>query len=307
MNEFESEIEKSVVVTSEQKQMSSSNYKIPLPVDFSNRSVSAAPHVKFWREHFGATLGTVHVVESQRYGQRYDQSTYSELKCVVARRTADLEQFCQYQLGKNAARAVVLTGISRAEELERFMNQERIDLVMLPRNHQGFVGRFFCDSIAALLLERCNASVWISEHLEGDHAVIVNNILCAMHFEHETMLDAQNLRILETVRQLVSNFGAEVTFLQVTGSTKPGESWSAVGKEAGSQSWMAQAQDLLGESIRIHRRPGNVISGIRETVDQIGANLVVVGRVRPEAISFGRQSRILKIDHAVHCPVLSVW
>jgi hypothetical protein len=33
----------------------------------------------------------------------------------------------------------------------------------------------------------------------------------------------------------------------------------------------------------------------------------VVGRMRPEAISFGRQSRILKIDPAVRCPVLSVW
>ena len=55
------------------------------------------------------------------------------------------------------------------------------------------------------------------------------------------------------------------------------------------------------------RKPGNVISGIRDTAVQMRADLVVVGRIRPEAITFGRQSRILKIDNAVRCPVLSVW
>ena len=162
-------------------------------------------------------------------------------------------------------------------------------------------------SIAAIVLERCRASVWMTEHLEENHRATVKSVLCALHFEQDELLHAQNLRILQTVRQLVSNFGADVTFLQLTGNTKPTESWTEAGTEARSQSWLVQAQDLLGGPIRLLRKPGNVISGIKDTVVQIGADLVVVGRMRPEAITFGRQSRILKIDHTVSCPVLSVW
>jgi GNAT superfamily N-acetyltransferase len=91
----------------------------------------------------------------------------------------------------------------------------------------------------------------MTEHLEEHHAVTVNDVLCAMHFKQGPTLDAQNFRILEMVRQLVINFGAEVTFLQVTGNAESGESGSAAGTEAGSQLWMAQARDLLGSSKKL--------------------------------------------------------
>jgi hypothetical protein len=55
---------------------------------------------------------------------------------------------------------VVLAG-SRADQLEHLVNREKIDLILLPRNHQSFLSRCFGDSIAAILLERCTASVWI--------------------------------------------------------------------------------------------------------------------------------------------------
>lgn len=286
--------------------MTSSNYKILFPVDFSNRSVSAARHVSLWRGHFRAVLETVHIVDDQQHGPRYDHSIYSELSRVVARRTADLEYFCVQHFGKDAAQSVVLAG-PRADQLAHLVNHERIDLIMLPRNHQSFISRLFGDSVAALLLERCTASVWMTEHLEDKRAATVNNVLCAMHFKQDPMIDAQNFRILKVAKQLAFHFGAEVTFLQVTGNGKSSESSSSAETKAGSQLWMAQAQELLGGPVRLLRRSGKVISGIRDTADQIGADLVVVGRMRPEAVSFGRQSRILKIDRAVHCPVLSVW
>lgn len=286
--------------------VNTSGYKILFPVDFSSRSVLAAQHVKMWTEHFGATLNTLHIVENDRYGPWYDQSLYSERSRIVVRRMADLEFFSHHHFGPNEARAHILAG-NRADELEYFVNRERVDLIMLPRDHQSTIARIFYDSIAAIMLERCRASVWMTEHLEENHHPIVKSVLCAMHFKQSTLLDAQNFRILQTVRQLVSNFGAEVTFLQVTGHAKSEESWSAERANAESQSWLTQAPDILGIPIRLLKRPGNVISGIRDAAGQIRADLVVVGRMRPEAISFGRQSRILKIDHAVRCPVLSVW
>lgn len=286
--------------------VNTSGYKILFPVDFSSRSVLAAQHVKMWSEHFDAALNTLHIVESDGYGPWYDQSLYSAQSRVVVRRTADLEFFCHHHFGPNEARAFVLAG-NRADELEYFVNSERVDLIMLPRDHQSIIGRIFYDSIAAIMLERCRASVWMTEHLEKNHHPIVKSVLCAMHFKQSTLLDAQNLRILQTVRRIVSNFGAEVTFVQVTRSTTATEHWNEPETEARSQLWILQAQDLLGGFIRFLRKSGNVISGIRDTVAQVRADLAVVGRIRPEALTFGRQSRILKIDHAVRCPVLSVW
>lgn len=293
-------------IVSESGYKNSSSYKMLFPVDFSNRSISAVEHVSLWRRHFGASLQTVHIVDNPRREWQYDQSIYSELSRVVARRKADLEYFSLHQFGKNVAHAAVLAG-SRADQLEHLVNREHIDLIMLPRRHQTLIDKVLGDSITAILLERCTASVWMTEHLQEHRPANVSNVLCAMHFRQGPTLDAQNFRILEMVRQLVTNFGAEVTFLQVTGNAKTCDSGSAAGTEIDSQLWMAQARDLLGSSKKLFRRPGNVISGIRETADEIRADLVVVGRMRPEAISFGRQSRILKIDHAVHCPVLSVW
>jgi hypothetical protein len=249
--------------------------------------------VPAWRQFTSSTIS----------GTNHD--TISIYSRVVARRTADLEYFCLHQFGKDIAHAIVLAG-SRADQLEHLVNREQIDLIMLPRNHQSFISKFFGDSIAAILLERCTASIWMTEHLEEHHAVTVNNVLCAMHFMQGPTLDAQNFRILEMVRQLVINFGAEVTFLQVTGNAESGESWRAAGTEAGSQLWMAQARDLLGSS-------KSCLGGAARSSLESGRPLMKSGLIWSlsvacaEAISFGRQSRILKIDHAVRCPVLSVW
>ena len=285
---------------------SPSGYKILFPVDFSSLSALAAQHVKMWSDRFSAVLNTLHIVEGNQNGLWYDQSRYSEQSRVVARRTADLEYFSHHHFGQNEAQAFVLAG-NTADRLEAFANHEQVDLVMLPRNHHSVMARIFNESLTANLLDRCRASVWMTEHIRQNQGATVKSVLCALHFKQDQLLHAQNLRILHTVRQLVSNFGADVTFLQVTGNTKPTESWTEAGTEAGSQLWLMQAQDLLGGSIRLLCKPGSVISGIRDTVAQISADLVVVGRIRPEAITFGRQSRILKIDHVVRCPVLSVW
>jgi hypothetical protein len=44
--------------------MISQKCNILYPVDFSNRCVLAAHHVKTWVDRFGATLNTLHVVDA---------------------------------------------------------------------------------------------------------------------------------------------------------------------------------------------------------------------------------------------------
>jgi nucleotide-binding universal stress UspA family protein len=289
--------------------MLSTKYKILYPVDFSKRSTLAAQQVKVWVEHFRAVLDTLHIVDNNPSGpltNLHNAALHQEQSRVVARRTADLKHFSDHYFGENVARSVVLNG-NRADQIQHFADREQADLIMLPRNHQRLIARIFHDSLAATLLEHCRASIWMTEHLEDATSSVPNNILCAMQFGHDATAEAQNHRILQTVRNLVSGFQAHVTFVHVTGNKNMSEPSPELRTKALPMLWLEQARGLFGSSVKLLRTSGSVIAGIRETARQIEADLVVVGRMRPGALSFGRQSRILKIDHAVHCPVLSVW
>jgi len=225
----------------------------------------------------------------------------------MAKRTADLKHFSDHYFGKNIAHSTVLSG-GRAEQIESFVKREKIDLVMLPRNRQSLLARILHDSLTATLLERCTASVWTIEHLDDARPPSVNSILCAVHFERDMTLEAQNHRILQTVRELATRFQARVTFLRVIDGNEGREkSLAHLRAISGAEPWLAQAHELLGDSAAFLRKMGNVVSAISDTADQVAADLVVVGRTRPGTIGLGVQGHILAINHVVRCQVLSVW
>lgn len=197
--------------------MISPKYNILYPVDFSDRCVLAAHYVKAWVDCFGAALNTVHVIDANATGcppERQDEFRYNELPHLMAKRTADLKQFSDHYFGKNIAPFTVLSG-ARWEQIEYFAKREKIDLIMLPRNHQNLLARILHESLTAKLLERCTASVWTTDHLDDARPSSVSNILCAVHFERDATLEAQNHRILQAVRELATKFQARVTFLRV--------------------------------------------------------------------------------------------
>ena len=149
--------------------MISTQYKVLYPVDFSKRSMLAARHVKVWVEHLRAALDTLHIVKT-------NAQPYNELSQRLARCTADLRHFSDHYFGKYGARSVVLNG-DAADQIQYFVDHEMVDLVMLPRNHQSGLARLFYDSLTATLLERCRASIWMTEHLDKESSPSVSNVL----------------------------------------------------------------------------------------------------------------------------------
>lgn len=284
---------------------------ILFPVDLSARSVLATQHVKSWADRFHATLHTLHVVEIDALGQAWDplhQHLYEDLLDVVSKRTEDLKYFSDQYFDGTVATHTVLSG-GTADQIVYFAKRENIDLIMLPRNHQNLASRMLEDSLAAQLLERCPASVWVTEHLDDVTVSPVQKILCAIHLQQDVTLDAQNHRMLQTVRELATTFQATVVFLHVIhgADEESGESVTHLQAVAGIEPLMAQARSLFGSSAEILRKSGEVITTISSTAKQLAADLIVVGRSRPGTISLGRQTHVLKIDHAARRPVLSVW
>jgi nucleotide-binding universal stress UspA family protein len=277
--------------------------RILFPIDFSNRSVSAARHVKAWVNRFGIELDVFHVVDAGALGLLPD-----EVPSVLLRRTADLKHFCDYYLGGTVVHPTVVSGVT-AEEIKYFAKRNEIDLIMIPRTHQSVGSRLLRDSLTAKILDRSAASVWITEHVEGVDKLSIDSILCAVHFERDLALESQNYRILQRVRSLADAFQARVTFLNVLDGqereqirrTTDARSSSGIGP------WLVRLREQLGDGVEFRRQKGNVLSRITDVANDVAADLVVVGRTRTDTIELGVQSRILKIDHAIRRPILSVW
>jgi len=285
--------------------------RILFPVDFSNRCVLAARHVKTWADKLSAVLNTLHVIEPKEFGyspNRNDRFTYNDLSNLVVKRTMDLKYFSDHYFGENVARQMVLSGGATAQ-IESFAKREKVDLIMLPRNHQSIGSRLLRDSLTATILERSTASVWITEHVEAVDKLSVKSILCAVHFERDLTLDSQNYRILQNVRALARAFQAKVTFRNVIDKREeettrgPADARSS----SGIKPWLIQAREQFGNGAEFLSQTGGVVSTITDLADRVAADLVVVGRTRPRTIGLGVQGRILKIDHATRRPILSVW
>ena len=284
--------------------MASKEYKILYPVDFSPRSALAAPYVKAWVDRLGAVLHILHVIEvaedPELTAEREDERRH-----LTERRMADLKYFSDLHFGKNLASCTVLSG-GIADQIEYFARLEHVDLIMLPRDHQNMTTRLFRDSLTASLLERCPALVWTTEHLD-DVSPIPRSILCAVHLGQNVALDAQGDRIIEALRELAARFQPRVAFLCVVEHQESGGARIDLESAPEIESWRMKAQDVFGSTVPFFRRPGDVITTIRDAANEVAADMIVVGRTRPESIGLGRQVRILKIDHAAHRPVLSVW
>jgi nucleotide-binding universal stress UspA family protein len=179
----------------------------------------------------------------------------------------------------------------------------------MPRNHQPLGSRILHDSLADILLERCTASVWTTEHVEAMSNTSIGSILCAVHFEGDVTLDAQAYRILQKVSDIASAFQARVTVLHVLDSHEEAIATASTDLQtvSGAEPWLAHARETLGSTAEFLTKPGKVIETIRDTADQVAADLIVVGRTRPGTIGFGAQANILKIDHALRRPVVSIW
>ena len=273
--------------------------RILYPVDLSGRSKSAAAIVKTWVDRLNASLETLHVIDRPPDGDY-------ELPYLMERRRADLRRFSDLSFGKDMASCTVLTG-HIADQIEYFASTQNIDLIMLPRDHQSLAARLFHDSLTATLLERCTALIWTSEHID-EAPVIPRNILCSVHFSSRISLEAQNDRMLRAARELVIRFQAEVSVLHVTEEHRDlGETDTRFRASSDMEVWKSRAQSFFGNSVRFVTKTGAVITAIRETAQELDADLIVLGRTQPETISLGRQTRILRIDHETHRPVLSVW
>ena len=276
--------------------------KILFPIDFSDRSIAAAPHVSGWAARFSADVTALHVVDPHDYFDRPDPDdmrTSGQLATAYTQRVRDLDYFCSRYLGSSNRLHKLVSAGSTTEVIAATAESEKADVVMLPRNHQPLGSQLLHDSLAAKILNMCPTPVWTSEKLNTLPAIPLRQIVCAVHVDQDLLSDAANDRLLDVTRTVAQGFSAAVTCLYVRESG-PAERIPAI--EERLKYIRTEMQDLG----QVETGSGGVRQAIMEIANRKKADLIMLGRTRLGTIGLGLQLHILKVDHEAPCPVLSV-
>lgn len=284
--------------------------KILFPIDFSERCVMAASHVRSWALHLSASVVAMHVLDPAEFSaspDRYEEEFLTQLPTRRAKAREDLEYFCTRYLEGVIASSRVDPG-DTAGNILALTREENNILVMMPRHHQSIGSRVMGDSIASKILDGSVAPVWFSEHIDSISVSPIRQILCVIHLDDGFQLEAQNERMLALLRFLAPIFSAQVTFLSVRkGERKKTETTKV--DQAVMKSLSERAQSMLREIKEIgllEEEHGDVAHVVRDAAERLSADLVVVGRTRPDTLALSSQGHILVLEHILGRQVLSV-
>lgn len=276
--------------------------QILFPIDFSERCIAAAAHVRDWAEHFSAGIIALHVVDPVDFFASLDthsQRGDEELDTLYAQRLRDLDYFCNHYLANfNPLQKFVAIGTT-AYLILAIANREKVDLIMLPREHQSLGSRLLHDSITATVLDSAVSAVWTSQKSKIGPVVPLKQIVCAVHVDADPLLDAANQRLLDFARLVAAGFAAKVTYLYVKDSGHHQESVAISSRLAAIRHEMQGLAEFETAS-------GSITQAILEVSSRKSADLIMLGRTRRGTVGLGAQPHILSIEHAARCPVLSV-
>jgi nucleotide-binding universal stress UspA family protein len=281
--------------------------KIVFPIDFTHRSTRGALHVSTWARKFDAEVVAVHFVDPEDHHASPppdDRRFLEELPILTEKAVRDLDFFCEQNLASCRVRPIVKMG-EKAVGVPMLAQDEKAELLMIPRDHQPFVERFMTDSFTAKMLNECPVPIWTSEHLNDDLSPDIAHILCAVHVEDDVSLDAANERLIEAVRHVASTFGARVTCLYV-GERSSGFLRSDSNLAASISERLQKIHHIMEDISDFEVESGGIAKAIHRVAVEKAANLIMTGRSRPGTISLGVQLHVLTIDHNGPCPILSV-
>src|ERR1700751_1721051 len=128
--------------------------KIVFPIDFTHRSTKGGLHVSTWAKKFDAEVIAVHFVDPEEHDALAPPDNLrflADLPVLMEKATRDLGFFCEQNLADCKVRQVVKMG-EKADGVSTLAQDEKADLVMIPRDHQPWVERFMTDSFTAKML-----------------------------------------------------------------------------------------------------------------------------------------------------------
>jgi nucleotide-binding universal stress UspA family protein len=282
---------------------------ILFPMDFSERSLAAAPFVEAMAKRFGSKVTMLSVVQPVTYiGMAEPGAAYyiepAELK-------ADLQKRLDSTLVREFA-AVPVTRVTElgdpATAITAYAHNHGVDLIMMPTHGYGPFRRLLLGSVTAKVLHDAHCPVWTGAHMEEPPAqghIAPKNVMCAV--DHS----ATTAPLMQWAAQLSRDTGASLRLIHAV----PGaEAWperqfdselEQVLRER-SREEITKVQKTAGVEAPLCIGVGDVAGAVREEARRHNADLIVIGRgVIHEKLGRLRTHAHSIIRHAP-CPVISV-
>jgi len=281
---------------------------ILFPVDFSDRCLAAKPYVLAMAQRFKSKLTLLHVVQVpvSWYGGM-EVSSQVPLDIAPLREDAKkkLDVFSDFPGDVNVAK-VVEEG-DPAMMISSFVEQNGVDLIMIPTHGYGKFRALLLGSVAAKVAHDARCPVWTAAHKEEPtvqaHADC-RSVLCAVD------LSPGSADLIKRAVEFVSHYDAKLRLVHAIGATeaRPDKYLDTEFRQFLVQSSREAIMDMqrdLGVNLEVCIDGGAVSNAVHDAAVTHHADLVIIGRGRVQK-SFGRlRTNSYAIIRDCPCPVLS--
>jgi len=282
--------------------------KILFPVDFSERSNAAAPHVAAMAQHFNATVTLMHVME-------VPPPWYADLAASQIEMLVDIDEL-------KRETKIILDGYLREEfenlNVERlvwdgdparviadFARDQDIDLIMMPSRGYGLFRRLLLGSVTAKVLHDAACPVWTDVHAERpDPRSGPRSVLCAVDLRPESVPSIQ------WASCFAASYSTELILMHAIPALepphRPEESRFRAYLIETAREYIADLQHQAGTNAKVCIEGGKIANSVHDAAIQHSADLIVIGRGSMSETMGGLQTNAYSIIRDAPCPVVRV-
>ena len=282
--------------------------KILFPVDFSERSREAAPHVAAMAQRFNSRVSVLHVMELPPpwYGDLASAQLESlvDLEELRRERKKMLEAWLPEAFGNLEVERLVWDG-DPARAITDFARDQDVDLIMMPTHGHGLFRRLLLGSVTAKVLHDAPCPVWTDVH--GERPPLPDrfrSVLCAVD------LRAESVPSIRWAADYAAFCATELVLMHAipaaAGPQRPEEATFRKYLIANAREYIADLQQQAGTRAKVCIEGGKIAESVRYAAQQHAAGLVVIGRGSMEEMLGGLRTNAYGIIRESPCPVVRI-
>lgn len=279
--------------------------KLLLPVDYSQRCLSAAECVKVLARCCDPQVTVLHVTGEGAQRDTRETSGASDAQGAIAR--ADFTAALNRLLDGLNVEFTELPG-DPARAIVDYAQDHGTDLIIMPTRGHGALRRFLLGSVTAKVLHDAGCPVWTGVHAEEEEMprkhMGIRHVACGVD------LGPQSGRVLQWAADLAGAFDARLTVVHASTQLEPvigvvhDPEWRAhVWKATDAQ--LSELLQKVGVEAERKLAPGEPGKAVSAAAAEIGADVLVIGRT-PDGPLGRLRTNAYAITRQSPCPVVSV-
>lgn len=288
---------------------------ILVPVDFSARSHHARQHAEVFARQFGAKITFLHAIPpSPAEYAAFEGGFYSggspaavEMEPQVREQ---MKQFVDEVDSSLVGGCEILHG-DPAHEIERFVEENGSDLIVMPTHGYGRFRRFMLGSVTTKVLHDLDCPVFTGTHVQ--ELAPFNNepykrIAVAVDLREHSLATLRWAHELSQACEddlIVIHAAPEVELGGTYGTWYPAESRQEI-ERAARERVQALMQEAGVEQAEVHVASDHPVDYVPAVADKTYADILVVGRTPRRGIFGKRFSDAFALIREAPCPVISV-